>query len=372
MKKRTYGSGSFRQISDGKFELRYHGKSKTIEATGNRQADRELKKWVEERETAEASGPDVSLNHLLDLHIADKRRKSRADILPLEQKLKKHVRPALGHIDAKFLKKADLKRYIDARLSAGAQNATIDRELSAIRRALHIGVGDGLIPSVLSFKDLMLPENNARQGFVEDDIYRDMLWALPPHAQMPWVFSFYTGIRKKELLNLLWAWVDWNAWIIVIPETVTKNRKRRIIPVYAEMREHLKCSFQMRNPECPFMFQRQGKQLRSFRKAFENARRDLKVPALLFHDLRRTAVRNMERAGIQRTTARQVSGHKTESVYIRYAISAERDALEVGDRMTEFHQRERAKAAAEENCGKNCGTAPTDPETKTDELSAVN
>ena len=221
---------------------------------------------------------------------------------------------------------------------------------------------------------------------------------------MPWVFAYYTGMRTGELKLLLWAWVDWSRWVVVIPVGVSKNEKIRIVPIYDEMREHLKQAFQLRDPACPYLLQHEGRQTKSWRTAFANARSrarltklltkpladqvqklnqsqltafdwvpDAEVPALfertlaetlseqqikdafpghkptrvLFHDQRRTAVRNMERAGIQRTIARGCSGHLTESIYTRYAIGAEKDALAVGEQMTEFHRAERAKLATQ-------------------------
>jgi integrase len=373
MKKRTYGTGSFRQVSEGKYELRYRKQTTTVSAQSNKQADRELQKWVKLKDEEVAVGPAVLLNRLLDLHLADKRRKRASDVLSLERKIEKHIRPALGSMNAQAIKNTDLKKYIDGRIVAGAANATINRELSAIRRALNIGLSDELIPKAPSFKELLLPEDNARQGFVEDDTYRALLKELASHAQLPWCFSYYTGVRVGELLKIEWSWVDWSRSVIIIPGVadglrVTKNKKKRIIPVYSDMIPLVQAAYQTRNPECPHMFQKHGKRLRSFRTAFENARKRLGLESVIFHDLRRTAVRNMERAGIPRTIARQVSGHLTESVYIRYAIGAEKDALEVGDKMTNFHREERARATAENeqspNVGENCGAAVAAQERK--------
>ena len=73
-----------------------------------------------------------------------------------------------------------------------------------------------------------------------------------------------------------------------------------------------------RNPGCPYLFQFKGGPLKNPRTGWEKARAAAKVPKLLFHDTRRTAVRLMEQAGIPRAEAMQITGHKTESIYKRY------------------------------------------------------
>jgi Phage integrase family len=72
----------------------------------------------------------------------------------------------------------------------------------------------------------------------------------------------------------------------------------------------------------PWVFHRtkRGRQLKGFRKAWCQACLDAGVPGRILHDFRRTAVRNLERAGVPRSVATKMVGHKTESVYRRYAI----------------------------------------------------
>ena len=57
------------------------------------------------------------------------------------------------------------------------------------------------------------------------------------------------------------------------------------------------------------------------------------VPGLLLHDFRRTAVRNLERAGVARSVAMKITGHKTESVYRRYAIVSDADLQEAARKL---------------------------------------
>jgi len=83
------------------------------------------------------------------------------------------------------------------------------------------------------------------------------------------------------------------------------------------------------------VWHRNGKPIRDFRHAWKTACAAAGCPGLLYHDLRRTAVRRFERSGIPRRVAMTLTGHKTESVYTRYAIVSENDlraAVEALDR----------------------------------------
>jgi integrase len=65
----------------------------------------------------------------------------------------------------------------------------------------------------------------------------------------------------------------------------------------------------------------------------------------LAHDFRRTAVRNLERAGVPRSVAMKLTGHKTEAVYRRYAIVAEQDLIEGAAKLAALHENLTAQAA---------------------------
>jgi integrase len=78
---------------------------------------------------------------------------------------------------------------------------------------------------------------------------------------------------------------------------------------------------------------RAGQPRRDFRKAWATACRQAGVPGRYRHDFRRTAVRNMERRGVPRSVATKITGHKTESVYRRYAIVSDADLREATRRL---------------------------------------
>lgn len=79
---------------------------------------------------------------------------------------------------------------------------------------------------------------------------------------------------------------------------------------------------------CRSIFHRRGRPIKGFRASWASACTAAGYPGRIPHDLRRSAVRNMERAGLSRSVAMQLTGHKSEAVYRRYAITSEADLRE--------------------------------------------
>jgi integrase len=94
---------------------------------------------------------------------------------------------------------------------------------------------------------------------------------------------------------------------------------------------------------CDLVFHWKGKPLGSHLKGWDTARKTAELEGLHFHDLRRSAVRNMERAGIPRAVAMSITGHRTESVCRRYDIVAEADLQAAGEKLAAYHQQQKPK-----------------------------
>jgi integrase len=126
---------------------------------------------------------------------------------------------------------------------------------------------------------------------------------------------------------------------VLYPGT-TKNGDGRALPIYGEMAGWIEMAKESRKafPKCWYLCQHDGQPLGDScaKKAWKTACKSVGLPELRFHDLRRSAVRNMDRAGVPRTVAMKVSGHKTESMFNRYNIVSERDVAEVKNRMETY------------------------------------
>jgi integrase len=136
---------------------------------------------------------------------------------------------------------------------------------------------------------------------------------------------------------MTWRQVDLAAGTVRLEPGTTKNDEGRTFPVGAlpkldallrAQRELTSVLEREHGTLIPWVFHRKGKAIRSVHGAWHRACREAEVPGRLIHDLRRTAVRRFERAAVLRSVAMKLSGHKTESIYRRYAIVSEADLAE--------------------------------------------
>jgi integrase len=180
----------------------------------------------------------------------------------------------------------------------------------------------------------MLPVDNARQGFVEPETFEKIAANLPADLADAARFAYSVGWRKGQVSKLRWEHVDRTNRLMIVPGKLTKNRKPQTIALEGELwtiieRRWLRREVRRKRRPVflsPVVFHRgDGKPIGDFRKKWAKACVMAKVSGLLFHDLRRSGVRNLIRAGVDRDVAKKISGHKTDSMFSRYNITDERD-----------------------------------------------
>ena len=285
----------------------------------------------------------VRFRELAQEVIADYRDNRRATVGDVERRIRLYLEPVFGNVRAADFSTGQIRHYIADRRKAGASNATINRELAVVKRAFHLAAQNDP-PMVVRVPHIpMLEEKNVRKGFLEHEPYCRLLDELPIYLRPLLVVGYYVGCRVGELLQIQWPEVDLVAKRIRLEPGTTKGDEGRTLPIYnGEMLEWLKMSREVkeaRYPECSAVFHREGGPIRSFKNAWASACARAGVPELLFHDLRRTAVRNMVRAGIPEKIAMQISGHKTRSVFDRYNIVSDRDLDLAAERMERHFER---------------------------------
>lgn len=241
------------------------------------------------------------------------------------------LRETFGRFRACRINSEHIRGYIVRRQSEGLANGTINRELAALKRMYRLA-SQQTPPLVATTPHIPhLQENNVRQGFFTEDEYKVLRGILPDHVKVPLIIAYWTGMRAGEILMLQWDQLDWERGLLRLEPGTTKNNQGRLVPLVKEVTEAL---WQWRqvtlqsHVACVWVCHYRGKRLRQIpRKRWANALLHVGLRGKLFHDLRRTAVRNMIRAGISERVAMAISGHKTRSVFDRYDIVNERDIL---------------------------------------------
>jgi integrase len=148
-------------------------------------------------------------------------------------------------------------------------------------------------------------------------------------------FAYITGWRTpSEILPLEWRQVDLKAGEVRLDPGTTKNGDGRVFRLTAKLRRILEdqqtVAEQLQRTQgtivrhvfCFTTGEKAGQRITEsgFNKAWRKARVAAGCPGRIPHDLRRTAVRNLVRAGITEHLAMRLTGHKTRAVFERYNI----------------------------------------------------
>ena len=124
--------------------------------------------------------------------------------------------------------------------------------------------------------------------------------------------------------------------VIRLPPRRSKTRTGRVLPISPPLQQVLKRRRRLQRAQDPRVFSRDGVPVRVWRTALRDACRKANVPHRLLHDCRRTAARNLIRAGVPERIAMLLTGHKTRAVFDRYNIVNEQELLTAGERLAAY------------------------------------
>lgn len=294
----------------------------------------------------------------------------------VRRRVRKHLAPYFGNRRMVAITTADLRAYVAKRQAEGSvvrqrrkgkkaiapdtpeerravSPAEINRELTALKRMFSLAIQAGKLTHKPHFP--MLREDNVRKGFLEHEQYLSVLSHLPEPMRPVVTFAYVTGWRiNSEVLPLLWRQVDMKVGEIRLDPGTTKNMEGRVFYMTPELRELLTAQRQAADriqrdkgmivqnvffhdgtTKVGTIAHLAGHSIsgHGFYQAWRRARVAAGRPGSIPHDLRRTAVRNMIRAGIPERVAMKLSGHKTRSVFDRYNIVSDGDLRAASQRL---------------------------------------
>jgi integrase len=247
---------------------------------------------------------------------------------------------ALGHLRVRDLTTAVIQRYAQNRLDQSYRPGTVNNELGVLRAALNRKRRHGELSQVPYVPSL--PTDNVRRGFVEPEQFQEIVAHLGGVYLDVAEFVYLAARRLGEVVSLPWAWVDRDAHEIRWPRT--KSGEPLTLPLSPELAAILERRWQARPVGewlSPWVFH-SGRRRRghvshtSVERHWKRAVTAAGFPGLVPHDLRRSGVRNMIRAGVHAHVAMAISGHRSEAIFRRYNIVSGRDQLEALGRVAAY------------------------------------
>ena len=332
----------------------HHGKKVRESSRSHRKTDaiKRLRKRLEEISSGKFVGNNadkVTFDDLVTLLEQDYRlngRKSLSTALAAVD----HLHGTFGNDHAVDINSDRVHAYFHKRLAEGARPATIAKEKSALHRMFRLAIKRGKLRHMPEFPEIEI--DNARQEFIEEADFTALMLELPEYLRSMFEFAYLTGWRvMSEVRVLKWDQVDCNAGTVKLRIRTTKNKEPRTFPFSAlpqlrglleRQREYTDSWEQQTGKPISYVFHRHGHPIKDFRHAWRMACKRAGVfgadgRAKLPHDFRRTAVRNLVRAGVPENTAMKLTGHKTREVFDRYDIVSGADLVDAVGKLAEFH-----------------------------------
>jgi integrase len=312
--------------------IKYYRAGKPLRESTRSRKEADAKRLLKRREGEISEGKlpgiffdKVTFEELAEALIVDYKVNKRKTLAKVERQIRLHLEPFFGALKIPAITTARIQKYTHHRLEEGASNATCNRELACLKRMLHLGARE-TPPRVNRVPFIpMLKEDNVRTGFFEHHEFEALRDALPDELKGFLTFGYKTGWRISEIVSLIWDQVDMKQGIVRLEVGDTKNTEGRTVYLDDELKEIIHRQFVDRQLHCPYVFNRDGQQIRDIRGSWKAGCKQTGLERRLFHDLRRTAVRNMVRSGIPENIAMKISGHKTRSVFDRYNIVSSDD-----------------------------------------------
>lgn len=254
----------------------------------------------------------------------------------------KHVRQFFRGQRAVDLTTPRLRHYALTRRKQGAEGATINRELSVIRRMLRIAQQDGRLSQLPQIP--MVEESAPREVFITPAEFAAIFSNLAAENRPIVRFLYLSGWRISAGCKLEWR--DIADGYVLLRRENSKNKRPQRLPLIGELETLIEEMAKVRSLRTPMVFHyedgrpfHRSSVSRAFRKASIKAGMRKTI-----HDLRRAAARDLIRSGVSEDVARRITGHQTRAVFSRYNITADDDLARAQIALAEYREQQPKEA----------------------------
>jgi len=353
LRRERAGGKVFKRAGSSKWQLRYLVGDRWVDESSGTTDKREAQRWLAFKVYQASTGAlpgTAKIEQAIELLLNDASVRGLRSVKRLER-AKRPLLARLSGMRAKDVSHSVLLKYAANRKIDGRTPDSIKFELEVLRRALKLAQREGWIASLPEFP--RIEHLHVRSGFFDAHEWAQVRVHLRPDFRDAADFAFLSGWRSMEVLALQWSNVDERAGVVKLDVGTTKSGAGRVLPIadYPQLAEVIERRRAVAKRLAagavisPWVFcfaeplKVRGRTYRAAGAPLFRPDRDRGLPTILrdewaaacraagfpgrmFHDLRRSAARNFERAGIPRSVARRLGGW-SDKIYSRYAIGAE-------------------------------------------------
>jgi integrase len=311
--------------------VRFRESAKT---TSKDEAAKLLAKRLAEVRAGESSKiKKTTVESIAELYLAGQRARWKpATVKWTSIIVKKHIVPAFGDRNPASLLLGDLDKFIAQKKDEKLSEPRINRFLVILKAILQYAVKNKVLREIPEFPPMFNELPHVRHGHIDEADWTFISLMIPDNE--PWLRGMMTaaytfGFRLGELTFMRVKQIDLERHTIILPAGSTKNSmERRVIMNPEGALTKLLADAVKNKPPDAYVFSRDERgsaPVRNFRVSWDRLIAACKIRtgsgkngALLFHDLRRSAITRMADAGLSEHESMAVAGHLSSAVHRRY------------------------------------------------------
>lgn len=242
-----------------------------------------------------------------------------------------HLLPFFADIPVRDINQSLARKYRQERCAQNAKlkPATVNRDLSVLRRILNWGVEENILAANPLGRLRLERERRTKRPVISVREERLLMAHAPLHLQRMIRCAIDTGLRRGELVSERWEDIDFDHRILYVTHSKTPEGEMRMVPLTGRLTEMLQSFRKDRG----IVFTYDGNPVKIVKTSWAASLRRAKLRHVRFHDLRHTANTRMMLAGVLQEVRREILGHtlrKSRDVNDRYThveLTETRDAI---------------------------------------------